>query len=85
MSQEKGTVMAAFNYAVKTKKSIERGENYYTVIAHGTKKQMLEYAEKLDAHPETVASKVTREKDGEVVHSYKREGKQEEPRERAAQ
>ena len=61
-----------FAYAVKTEKSIERGEGYYTVIAHGTKKRMLEYAEKLDAHPETVASKITRESDGAIVHSYER-------------
>lgn len=61
-----------FAYAVKTEKSIERGEEYYTVIAHGTKKQMLEIAERLDAHPETVASKITRDKDGAIVHSYQR-------------
>lgn len=64
--------MAAFNYAVKTAKSIERGEDYYTVIAHGTKKQMLGWAKMLDAHPETIASKITREKDDKVVQSYMR-------------
>lgn len=61
-----------FTYSVKTKKSLERGESYYTVIAHGTKKQMLEWAEKFDALPETIASKVTREKDGEVIRSYEK-------------
>lgn len=64
--------MAAFNYAVKTKKSIERGEDYYTVIAWGTKKLMLEYADRFDALPDTIASKITREKDGKVVQSYVR-------------
>lgn len=62
--------MAAFNYAVKTTKSIERGENYYTVIAWGTKKRMQEWAKMFDAEPDTIASKITREKDGKVVYSY---------------
>ena len=64
--------MAAFNYAVKTEKSIERGEDYYTVIAYGTKKTMLEWADKFDAMPDTVASRIVREKDGAIVHSYER-------------
>lgn len=63
--------MAAFNYAVKTK----RKPNYYTVIASGTKKYMQEWAEIYDALPDTIASRITREKDGKVVHSYKRKDK----------
>lgn len=60
--------MAAFNYAVKTEKS----KDYYTVIAWGTKKRMQEWAEKFDAMPDTIASKITRENDGKVVQSYAR-------------
>lgn len=68
--------MASFNYAIKTEKSIERGERYFTVVAWGSKKLMQEWAEINDAHPETIESRITREKDGKVVHHYKREDKQ---------
>lgn len=64
--------MAAFKYAVKTEKTIERGEAYYTVIAWGTKKLMQEWAEKFDAIPTTVASRIIRERDGAVVQEYNR-------------
>lgn len=60
--------MAAFNYAVKTEKS----NDYYTVIAWGTKTRMQEWAKMFDAKPETIASKITRERDGKVVQSYTR-------------
>lgn len=64
--------MADFSYAIKTDKSIENGENYFTVIAWGTKRQMMEWAKTFDAMPDTVESKITRSKDKAIVHSYRR-------------
>ena len=57
-----------FEYAVKTEISNE----YFTVLAHGTKRDMLKFAEKFDAHPETIESKITRRKDSKIVHYYVR-------------
>lgn len=62
-----------FAYKVKTDKGVKEGKNYFTVIAHGTKRDMLEMAKTFDAHPETVASRVVREKDGKAVHCYERQ------------
>ena len=57
-----------FEYAVKTEISNE----YFTVLAHGTKKDMLKFAEQFDAHPETLESKITHKKDNAIVHHYTR-------------
>jgi hypothetical protein len=64
--------MAAFNYAVKVEDENGFSEKYFTVIAWGTKKRMMEWAKHFDADPRTVESRITREKDGKVVHSYTR-------------
>lgn len=77
--------MTSFTYAVKTDKGIGRGDAYFTVIASGTKKDMLKQAEVFDAHPETVESKITRESDGEIIHHYFRETASDEPEDEIAQ
>lgn len=64
--------MAAFNYAVKTEKTIEQGQSYYTVVARGTLKEMKKYARLFDALSDTVASRITRERDGAILQEYSR-------------
>ena len=60
--------MSRFNYAVKT----EMSPDYFTVMRVGTLKHVTEWADFLDAHPETIESRIVRESDGKIIREYKR-------------
>lgn len=60
--------MGGFSYSVKTDKS----RDYFTVMAWGTLRRMLEFAKVFDGNPETVESRIVRERDGKVVRHYEK-------------
>ena len=61
-----------FEFAVYTEKMKEKGDNFFWVVARGTKKLMQEWMEAYSNNQETIACKIRRKKDKAIVAEYHR-------------